>query len=125
MSKPPYRSLALDRAPWSDRARAVAEEDACPDGDLVPIFFLVWIGSVVRVSLALPEVSGPPFTIGTETTLAGIAVIGMPYLARRAIGWWAKRRWLQLTAALLLRSARKTKRRSGRHDRRQAKLDSI
>jgi len=62
----------------------------CPDADLLPIFFVAWCASVARVALGVAHAE----TFGGEATLAGIAVLGLPYLSRDAMAW-VVRRWLR------------------------------
>ena len=73
-----------------DRARATGdEEERCPDGDLLPVFLVLWLGSIVRVVIALMRHEH----FGTETSLAVLAVAYVPFLTRDGLRW-AMRRWL-------------------------------
>lgn len=72
----PYRELAVT-------LMAAEAQDGCPDVDLLPVLGLLWIASLVRVSVAL--VHGETF--GTEGSLAFLVVLGLPVLVKEAIVW--------------------------------------
>jgi hypothetical protein len=66
------------------RYRSVVRKDlpleiAAGDSDLRPIAWVLWLGSVVRVALALWHRE----TFDIEATLALFCVIGLPLLFRR------------------------------------------
>jgi len=60
------------------------DADVCPDGDLVPMYAIVWFGSVARVVAATIRHE----TFGTEVTLALLAALLLTVLL------WAPLRWL-------------------------------
>src|SRR5512143_1754612 len=59
------------------------ESGGCPDGDLVPVYAVVWAGSAVRVALALAR--HEPF--GVELTLALFALVVITLLLKRPLAW--------------------------------------
>ncbi len=81
MTPSPYRTAAdlpADPAPL-----ATPTDDA----ELLPVFLIVWLSSLVRVGFGLAH--GEVF--GTELTLAAMAVIALPFLLKDAL-WAALRR---------------------------------
>jgi hypothetical protein len=61
----------------SSITRSVRRElDECDDRDLIPVFSIVWVASVARVLAAVA--CGE--TLGTEATLALLAVLLIPWL---------------------------------------------
>ncbi len=82
-------------SPYRTPATSVSDGQAtdahvCPDLDLLPALAALWLGSIVRVALGV--VDGDPR--GAEVTLAALAVVVVPYLARDALGWCFRRRML-------------------------------
>ena len=65
------------------------DEDRHPDFDLVPIFAIVWLASVLRVVMALARDE----VFGSEATLALSCAVALPVLlARPVIAWLAPKR---------------------------------
>lgn len=74
MRSSPYRrslEAELPKEPWPS-----------PDADLVAIFGLLWIMSVLRVGLAIAHHESSD----TEPALAAIAIVLLPYLLRDTLG---------------------------------------
>jgi hypothetical protein len=67
--------------------RAQEPEAALPDADLVPVFGIVWIASLVRVAGAVAFHE----TFGTEQTLALFCVLLLPWLLLEPLGTLARR----------------------------------
>lgn len=91
----PYRMPSPSEKPVD----AKESEDRCPDGDLLSMMLIFWLGSVARVVLGVANHEAA----GTERTLAALAVVVVPYVCRGSLAWIV-RRWLR----------RRTVRRSGR-----------
>jgi hypothetical protein len=66
------QALTIWRRPAGD------DDDAKLDRDLLPLFALAWIASIVRVAGALVRAE----TFGTEPTLALLFVLGLPWLLK-------------------------------------------
>jgi hypothetical protein len=55
----------------SPRPARDAREVACPDRDIAPVFLAAWLGSIVRVALAVARHE----TFATEATVAVLAEV--------------------------------------------------
>lgn len=76
-----------------DPGSAEDEVDECPDKALVPVFIVLWVGSVARVALGVDRHE----MFGTEGTLAFLAVLLVPYAMRDAIRWGLARLWSRIS----------------------------
>lgn len=74
MSSSPYRV-----APESPEEHEAAEPN--PNRDLVPIFAMLWLASVVRVAVGLMRLE----TFGQEPTLAFLVVLLLPALMKGSL----------------------------------------
>ncbi len=70
----PYRTAA-------EQARRDAPDEAASDTELLPVFVLVWIASLLRVVAAVVWRE----TLGVEATLAALFVVALPVLAREGL----------------------------------------
>jgi hypothetical protein len=59
------------------------DADVCPDGDLVPMYAIVWIASVARLVVAAISHE----TFGIEGTLALLAALLLPALFFESLRW--------------------------------------
>ena len=72
--KGPAHASAISRPPERE------DDDKKLDSDLLPLFVLAWIASMVRVAGAVVSAE----TFGTEPTLALLFVLGLPWLFKDA-----------------------------------------
>lgn len=84
----PYRQPPVP----NPAANADEDREGSPDGELMPVFFLFWVGSIARFALGVAHHE----TFGTEVALAFLAIFAVPYLMRDAILWWPRRIWRRL-----------------------------
>lgn len=79
------RSASSDAAtpPVAERAVAAGEGDY----DLLPVWIILWVGSVARVVAGLVENE----TFSTEATLALLCVAVIPWMV---LGPWIREQWL-------------------------------
>lgn len=81
MCPSPYRTA-------EDRPRDPPDPVACPDTELLPVFVIVWLCSLVRVGFGLE--TGEIF--GTELTLAALLILALPLFVRDALASLVPRR---------------------------------
>jgi hypothetical protein len=75
------------RVPPETRPQTIGD-DAWGDADLLPLFVVVWVGSLARVWIALAN--REVFSI--EATAALLFALGAPVLFKDwAVGWWRRR----------------------------------
>lgn len=75
----PYRT-AHGRAAEHEQGRRP------PDVDLVPVFIVLWLVSLVRVAIGVRAAEN----FGAEATLAALAVVVVPYMTCEAAVWWIR-----------------------------------
>jgi hypothetical protein len=68
-------------------AASEREEEQCPNGDLLPVLAVVWMGSVVRVAAAV----GGRETFGGEATLALITAVIISFMFIQGAWWFIQR----------------------------------
>lgn len=66
----------------------------CPEGELLPIFTVLWVASVVIVALGVARHE----TFAAEGTLAIFIDLTVPFLMRDAITSWLRRVWRRLSS---------------------------
>jgi len=78
----PYRTPA-------ERAEATKSgpKMGCPDGDLVPLILVFWLGSITRVVLGIARHEA----FAGEATVATLAGVVVPFLLKDAAAWWLAR----------------------------------
>ena len=69
------------------------DADILPDGDLVPLYAVVWVASLARVVVAM--IHHEPF--GTEVTVAALATVLFPLLLLASIRWLLRQLWRHRT----------------------------
>ena len=79
----PYREPAVP----DSTATAADEDDRCPDAELIPVFSVLWLASILRVALGIAEHE----RFGSEGTLAFAAIFVLPFLSKDAIVWAIRR----------------------------------
>jgi hypothetical protein len=77
MGTSPYRTPA----PRPDGREPCPDTASADDTDLLPVFAIVWIASLVRVAQAFLRPEG----LGSELALACIAAVALPLAARQGI----------------------------------------
>ena len=76
------------RSPYRIAPTPEARRVALPDGDILPVYAVLWLGSIARVAAGLARDE----SFGTEVTLATLVVVLLPWLAgKAAAAWWAQR----------------------------------
>jgi len=78
----PYRTPAATTPETPETA-----DHGCPDGDLVPVLLVFWLGSVARAAFGIARQE----TFGGEATLAAVAVLLVPWFLKEAGAWWLVR----------------------------------
>ena len=76
MRPSPYRVAA-------ERFEEDRSTEPVHDADLIPVFAILWIGSIARVALALVRRD----TFGPEPTMALFTVLLLPVLGKDALCW--------------------------------------
>jgi hypothetical protein len=77
MATSPYRTPA----PRTEDHEGRADSPILDDGELVPVFAIVWIGTILRVIQGLSRGE----TFGSELTLACFATIVLPLAAKDGV----------------------------------------